>query len=146
MKASRCAAPQNGPHFLKQIQIGQLGSVMSKLIFQSLATMLIAAVSMFTAAKDVTREGAPELMLECQQQREGNIAPLRDQAIEDCVTGQGKDREYCERFNRTFGNATPRASGGMIPGMFWELPVCEKAVAAEQCFKMNTSKQVYNLP
>jgi len=58
-------------------------------------------------------------MEECQKLREENIAPLREQAIEDCVANKGRDREYCESFNRTFGNARPRAGGSMIPGMFW---------------------------
>ena len=106
--------------------------------------MIILSGTVF--AKEITRDGALELMEECQKQREENIAPLREQAIEDCVTKQRRDREYCERFNRTFGNARPRAGGGMIPGMFWELPVCQQAVAAERYFRMNPSRRVYTLP
>ena len=106
--------------------------------------MIIQSGSVF--AEEITRDGALELMEECQKQRDENIAPLREQAIEDCVTNRGRDREYCERFNRTFGNARPRAGGGMIPGMFWELPVCQQAVAAERYFRMNPSRRVYTLP
>ena len=100
----------------------------------------------YQAGEEITRDGALELMEECQKQRKENIAPLREQAIEDCVTNKRRDREQCERFNRTFGNARPRAGGGMIPGMFWEIPVCEQAVAAEEYFKMNPSRRVYTLP
>jgi len=100
----------------------------------------------YQAGEEITHDGVSELMEECQKQREGNIAPLREQAIEDCVTNRGRDRQYCERFNRTFGNARPSASGGMIPGMFWEIPVCEQAVAAEEYFKKNPSRRVYTLP
>jgi hypothetical protein len=96
--------------------------------------------------EEITREAVPELMQECQKQREENIAPLREEAIEDCVTNRRGDREYCERFNRTFGNARPRAGGGMTRGMFWGLPVCENAVAAERHFRMNPRSQVYTLP
>jgi len=106
--------------------------------------MIILSGTVF--AEEITRDGALELMEECQKQREENIAPLRDQAIEDCVTKQRRDREHYERFNRTFGNARPRAGGGMIRGMFWELPVCEQAVAAERYFRMNPSRRVYTLP
>ena len=113
---------------------------------QILVAIIAVALSVFAAAEEITREDASELMAECQKQREENIAPLREQAIEDCVTKQRRDREYCERFNRTFGNARPRAGGGMIPGMFWGLPVCEQAVAAEQYFRMNPSRRVYTLP
>ena len=118
---------------------------MSKANCQILVAIITAALSVFAAAREITREDASELMVECQKQREENIAPLREQAIEDCVTKQRRDREYCERFNRTFGNARPRAGGGMIRGMFWELPVCEQAVAAEKYFRMNPSRQVYTL-
>ena len=111
-----------------------------------LVAIITVALSVFAAAKEITREDASQLMVECQKQREENIAPLREQAIEDCVTQQRRDREYCVRFNRTFGNARPRAGGGMIPGMFWELPVCEQAVAAEEYFRINPSKRVYTSP
>lgn len=106
------------------------------------SVMLIGAVF----AEEVTREDALAMMEECQKQREVNIAPLREQAIEDCVNDRRRDREHCESFNRTFGNARPRGNGTMIPGMFWELPVCERAVAAERYFRMNPSSRSYNLP
>lgn len=97
-------------------------------------------------AEEITPDGALALMDECQEQREENIAPLREQAIEDCVTNRRRDREHCESFNRTFGNARPRGNGTMIPGMFWDLPVCERAVAAERYFRMNPSSRSFNLP
>ena len=119
---------------------------MSKAKCQGLIAIVTIAVSGYAAANEITRDGAVELMQECQEQREENIAPLREQAIEDCVTNKGRDREYCERFNRTFGNARPRAGGGMIPGMFWELPDCQNADAAQRFFRMNPGRQVYELP
>ena len=119
---------------------------MSKSIFQILVAIIAIALSGFVAAREITREDASELMVECQKQREDNIAPLREQAIEDCVTKQRRDRDYCESFNRTFGNARPRAGGGMIPGMFWELPICQDAFAAERFFRMNPGRQAYELP
>jgi hypothetical protein len=106
-----------------------------------LATLILSGA---VCAEEITPDGALKLMEECQKQREKNIAPLREQAVEDCVANRGRDREYCESYNRTFGNATPRAGGGMVPGMFWELPVCEEAVAAEKYFKMNPGSRTYN--
>ena len=108
-----------------------------------------AAVLMFSGlvfAEDISRDGALKLMDECQQQREENIAPQREQAIEDCITRGRGDREYCERFNRTFGNPRPNANGTMSRGLFWELPVCQQASAAERFFRMNPSRQVYSSP
>jgi hypothetical protein len=113
---------------------------------QVLIAIVTIALSCFAAAEEITRDGALELMEECQKQREENMAPLREQAIEDCVTNRRRDREYCERFNRTFGNARPRAGGGMTPGMFWELPDCQNAFDAQRYFRMNPSRQVYKLP
>ena len=119
---------------------------MSKLNCQILVTIVTMALSGFAAAKEITRDEALGLMEECQKQREENIAPLREQAIEDCVTNRRRDREHCESFNRTFGNARPLGNGRMLPGMFWELPECEQAVAAERHFRMNPRSQVFNLP
>lgn len=112
------------------------------------AIFIIVSISLSgsVAAKEITRDEAVKLMEECQDQREQNIAPLREQAIEDCVTKQRRDRDYCENFNRTFGNARPRGNGTMIPGMFLDLPVCEQAVSAERYFRMNPGKAVYTLP
>jgi hypothetical protein len=98
-----------------------------------------------TAGK-ITRGELPELMKECQRQREEKIAPLRTQAIEDCVTHQHKSREYCERYNRTFGNQRQRTENGITPGMFWELPICEQAAAAERYLKNNPHSESYNSP
>ena len=96
--------------------------------------------------KSVTREGAVALMNECERQRKAKIAPLREQAIEDCISNGYGDRQYCERFNESFGDPTARAGGGMVPGMFWELPVCEQAVAAEKHFMLNPNSRSFNLP
>lgn len=94
--------------------------------------------------EEITRDGVVELMEECQRQRQEHIAPLREQAIEDCVTRRRRDREYCESYNRTFGNERTRPDGTTIAGLFWYLPVCEKAVAAERYFRMNPSSRSYN--
>ena len=119
---------------------------MRKVCYKMLFGIIALTLTVVADAKEITRDDALELMEECQRQREENIAPLRDQAIEDCVTNRRRDREHCESFNRTFGNARPRGNGTMIPGMFWHLPVCENAVAAEQYFRMNPSSRVYKLP
>jgi hypothetical protein len=131
---------------MNEFNNGELVNLMSKSSCQILVAIITTALSGLAAAREITREGAPELMEECQRQRQENIAPLREQAIEDCVSNRRGDREYCEHFNRTFGNARPRAGGGTIPGMFWGLPVCEQAVAAEQYFRMNPRRQIYSLP
>lgn len=92
------------------------------------------------AAEDITRQEAAALMIECQNQRAEKIAPLREQAIENCVNNQRRSREFCEQHNRNFGE---RTQGGTRPGLFWSLPVCERAVEADNFFRMNPRRDVY---
>ncbi len=77
-------------------------------------------------SEKMTRDDAVEVMAQCQMQRQAKIAPLRQKAIEDCVTNKGRDREYCERFNRSFGDPTPRAGAEWSPGCFGNSPSVKK--------------------
>jgi len=105
--------------------------------------LFLLSSSGLVVSEEISREEAAQLMEECQKQREENIAPLREQAIEDCVTKQRRDQEYCERFNRTFGNARPRGNGSMIPRLFGDLPVCQESDAADRYFRANPGRQIY---
>ena len=107
------------------------------------ATIMLSGLAF---AEEITREAATELTQECQAQREENIAPLREQAVEDCITNRRRDREYCESYNRTFGQRRAIGGGRTLPGMFWDLPVCLKADAAQRYFRANPGSQVYTLP
>ena len=79
------------------------------------------------------------LMIQMRQRQE-QIAPHKEKAIEDCITKRRRDRDYCESYNRNYGQ---RTAGGTSAGMFWGLPVCEEAVAAEKYFRMNPGKKTY---
>jgi hypothetical protein len=102
--------------------------------------MLVANV----CAREITPEQAPALMEECQNQRQQEIAPLKAQAIDDCINVQRKDEAYCERFNATYGQGGTTASGGRRPGMFWDLPVCVDALEAERYFRINPGRTTFN--
>ena len=93
------------------------------------------------AAQPVAREDAPALMEQCQQERARQIAPLRAQAVEECVSRRLRSREECERRNETFGE---RSRAGAPTGMFWDLPTCKRALDAEQYFRRNPRAQVYD--
>lgn len=93
-------------------------------------------------AAEITREQAVDLMTECQAQRQQEIAPLKAQAIDDCINVKRKDKDYCERFNENFGE-NRRTANGVRPGLFWDLPVCEEAMAAKRYFRQNPSRNVY---
>jgi hypothetical protein len=108
-----------------------------------LCAVVTLALSSPAVAEEITRQGAEALMQQCQSERQENIAPLKAQAIDDCINKQRRDREHCEQHNRNYGE---RTAGGRLPGMFWGLPVCENAVAAEKYFRMNPGRQVYAVP
>ena len=107
-------------------------------------TAIAAAVYLLlhsaACSAEITRSQAEELLQQCQAQRQENIAPLKQEAIEDCVTRQRRDRAYCERFNQNYGERTVT---GAQRGMFWDLPVCMQAVDAQNYFKRYPSRQVY---
>lgn len=93
-------------------------------------------------AEEIHRDQAEALMAQCQEERQAHIAPLRDEAIELCVTEGRGDREYCERYNRDFGERSAHGA----PAMFWDLPSCVKADAAQRYFRMNPGRKTFNYP
>ena len=111
-----------------------------RLILGTAMVMLVANV----CAREITAEQVPALMEECQNQRQQEIAPLRAQAIDDCINVQRKDEAYCERFNATYGQGGTTASGGRRAGMFWDLPVCVDALEAERYFRINPGRATFN--
>lgn len=117
---------------------------MKRELLRWIAAVLLSITALTSLAEDVRRDEVPQLLEECEAQREANIAPLREQAIEDCVTKQRWDRERCESHNRTFGNARRNTNGSMRPGMFWDLPVCVKARDADRFFKANPRYDTYS--
>jgi hypothetical protein len=115
---------------------------MGKLKLCITSSIAILVFSGLGNAEVITREGAEQLLQVCQHQRQQHIAPLKEQAIEDCINkGQG-DREYCESYNSSFGEGS---AGGTVRLMFWDLPECEAWSAADKYFKMNPGRQTYSL-
>ncbi len=112
-------------------------------------TTLVAAALLLPGTlygESISRDDLPGMSAECERQRQEQIAPLREEAIQECVDVKRGDREFCERYNRDFGEATPLAGGGMRPGLFYELPVCEQAYAAEKYLHMNPGEDTYEAP
>jgi hypothetical protein len=117
--------------------------LMGKLNLCITSSVAILVFSGLGYAEEITREGAEQLLQECQHQRQQHIAPFKEQAIEDCIDKGRGDREYCERYNRNFGEGR---AGGTQRGMFWNLPECDAWWAANKYFKMNPSSRTYTLP
>jgi hypothetical protein len=117
-------------------------------IKQSLAHVTLTALLMAVAsggqaqAGEIARDNLDAAMAECQAERQQHIEPLRQEEIQRCVDSRRGDRAYCERFNRDFGEVIQTANG-TAPGLFWDLPVCERAEAARRYFGMNPRAKVY---
>ena len=111
---------------------------MRKLIV--LYSLLAIFLSPFAMSGEMTRENASLLMAECQSQRTSGIAPLKEQAIADCISKKSGSEEYCERNNENFGE-NRRIGGVNRPGMFWDLPVCQEAISAEKYYKKYPSRK-----
>lgn len=67
-----------------------------------------------------------ELRQRCEEAREEKIAPLREAAIEECVSARRstRTRADCERIYAGFGQGGGTVDGGARPGMFIDLPEC----------------------
>ena len=74
------------------------------------------------------------LETQCEAEREARIKPLREMEIARCKADPNNDAAYCERFWKDYGNAVRTASGGMVPRMFGDLPVCVAAFKARKAF------------
>lgn len=69
----------------------------------------------------------------CEAAREVMLAPLREQAIQDCVSRprSTRNRAQCEAFYRDFGQGGGTVGGGFRAPMFIDVPECQ-AYFAEQ--------------
>ena len=107
----------------------------------TLLILLLAVVVAQGHAQSLSRDQAAQLMAQCQQERAEKIAPLKAEAVENCVARRTNDRETCERRNRNFGE---RSNVGAATGMFWDLPACQQALEADQFFKRNPGAQAFD--
>lgn len=102
----------------------------------AVSTLLIAlASSSVHADKKLTREEIrtklDELNTSCETAREKKLAPLRAQYIEECISKQGKDPDYCQRFYADYG----ARSGTKVP-LFLDLPECVEAFEFQKTQKV----------
>lgn len=84
-----------------------------------------------TVASDTTSE-LKELKEQCEEAREARIAPLRDEAIKECIAKGVKTPEECERFYADYGNAGATQTGGFRQRMFHNVPECQPYYDAEK--------------
>lgn len=74
-----------------------------------------------------------ELRQRCEAAREAKLAPLREQAIEDCVSRprSTRTRAQCEEFYRDFGQGGGTVDGGFRAPMFIDVPECQEYFAEQ---------------
>ena len=79
-----------------------------------------------------------ELERQCEEAREKLIAPLRQEAIEQCIESRQSSRsrqdprEHCENFYRDFGEAGRTQTGHFRQRMFHDIPECQAFYEAER--------------
>ncbi len=90
----------------------------------------------------VGAQSLQELERRCENARERLIAPLREDAINQCIDdrisgnrGSRSSRDahsHCERFYADFGQGSGTRSGGFRQRMFHDIPECQALYDAEQ--------------
>lgn len=74
-----------------------------------------------------------QLRQRCEAAREAKLAPLREQAIQDCVSRprSTRNRAQCEEFYRDFGQGGGTVGGGFRAPMFIDVPECQEYFAEQ---------------
>jgi hypothetical protein len=85
----------------------------------------------------ITSTNLDRLKQQCEAAREQQIAPLRKQAIEECIAKNVKSVSECEKFYEDYGNAGTTKGGGFRQRMFHNIPECQAYYAAEENFRKN---------
>jgi hypothetical protein len=96
----------------------------------AIATMLVLGNPALVLADQASDVAALEA--QCEAERDAKIKPLRDGEIAKCKADQHNDPAYCERFWKDYGNSMRGATGGTIPRMFSDLPICVAAFKARK--------------
>ena len=100
---------------------------------------MLAAVPLGYAAN----QSLEELERRCQAAREAKLAPLREAAIEDCISQRrsNRTREDCERIYSDFGEGGGTVEGGVRPAMFIDLPECVEYFDARDAQGTSSSRR-----
>jgi len=74
-----------------------------------------------------------QLRQRCDAAREVKLAPLREQAIQECVSRprSTRTRAQCEEFYRDFGQGGGTVGGGFRAPMFIDVPECQEYFAEQ---------------
>jgi hypothetical protein len=104
------------------------------MIFLSLVAVFLAVSARIAWPRHLTEATVKALEATCETVREAKIAPLREQAIKDCIAQPRSDPEFCRAHFKDFGAPHPLKTGKVAPRMFHDLPECTQAWEARQHF------------
>ncbi len=107
----------------------------SRALVLSLCAPGLLAMVCAAHAEHLTESAVAELAAACEAARERHIAPLRQQAIEECIARGDWDAARCTRFHADYGDAI-RTPSGMQPRRFLDLPECVAADEADKHFRL----------
>lgn len=104
------------------------------LVFLALCCLGFTGISQANSLQSLERQ--------CEYARERLIAPLRQDAIYQCMADRASGnrgsrssrdaREFCERFYADFGQGGRTQSGGFRQRMFHNIPECQAFYDAER--------------
>jgi hypothetical protein len=107
-------------------------------LFQLCLISGLAAVCAGTAAAShLTEQQVTALESTCEKSREAQIAPLREQAIKDCIAQSRSDPAFCRQHFKDFGDARQLGSGRVQPRMLHNILDCASADEARRHYQLN---------
>ncbi len=93
-------------------------------------------------AETITRDQLSTLLADCNRARQEKLTVAQDAQIKACVE-RGWQLDYCEHRYEHYGERIERPNTTNVVGLFWDLPICEKAIAAERYFAIHPAKQTF---
>lgn len=97
----------------------------------SILTLTLVLPNVFAKDGDPA-EKQTELDRACEEARQIELAPLKNQYIEECVVKEKKERAYCEKFYSDYGN-----QAGNRAALFYDLPKCVEAFEYRQRYRQS---------
>jgi len=90
------------------------------------------------SSSPVTQEEVEKLRQQCETAREKHLAPLRKDAIEECISQKVKTPEECKQFYADFGESGITQGGSFRQRRFHNIPECQPYYEAEKKLHMNS--------